>query len=269
MNGSDRATQIALNFALSGNHDNVWSNENAEIIDQHLDRRMVEVRDARLGPPTSLRDEGFVIAKEPLLDAKWNDSLWIQDAYLPNCQALVERLTGAELVLPYSGVLVRMAEAEERERLNAAPPARFVHIDQTPESAEQFVNSVAAGIDRSRFKRVVIYNVWRSISPPPQNTPLALCDKRTVKREMLMTGRTVSARFPEGVPYVSSLFSPDYRWHYFPDVEPEEVIVFKSVDVAGRAEIGCLHSAFDVPEPVPGARPRCSAEARVLAFFTW
>jgi hypothetical protein len=269
MNGSDRATQIALNFALSGNHDNVWSNENAEIIDQHLDRRMVEVRDARLGPPTSLRDEGFVIAKEPLLDAKWNDSLWIQDAYLPNCQALVERLTGAELVLPYSGVLVRMAEAEERERLNAAPPARFVHIDQTPESAEQFVNSVAAGIDRSRFKRVVIYNVWRSISPPPQNTPLALCDKRTVKREMLMTGRTVSARFPEGVPYVSSLFSSDYRWYYFSNVEPEEVIVFKSVDVAGRGEIGCLHSAFDVPEPVPGARPRCSAEARVLAFFTW
>jgi hypothetical protein len=267
MNGSDGATRIALNFALSGDHDSVWSNENAAKIDQHLDRRMVEVRNARLGPPTSLLDEGFVIAREPLLYAKWNDSLWIQDVYLPSCQALVGRLTGAELVLPYTGVLIRMAEAEECERLKAAPPARFVHIDQTPESAEPFVNSVASGIDRSQYKGVVIYNVWRSISPPPQNTPLALCDKRTVKRAMLVTGRTVSARFPEGVPYVSSLFSSDYRWHYFPDVEPEEVIVFKSVDVAGRAEIGCLHSAFDAPKPIPGAPPRRSAEARVLAFF--
>jgi len=267
MSASDRATIISLNFALSGNHDSIWSNENAAIIDQHLDPRTVEVRDARLGPPTSLQDEGFVITKEPLLDAKWNDSLWIQGVYLPSCQALVERLTGAELVLPYTGVLVRTAGAAERERLKAAPPARFVHIDQTPESAEPFVNSVAGGIDRSRYKGVVIYNVWRSISRPPQNTPLALCDKRTIKREMLVTGRTVSARFPEGVPYVSSLFSSDYRWHYFPDVEPEEVIVFKSVDVAGRGEIGCLHSAFDVPEPIPGAPPRCSAETRVLALF--
>jgi hypothetical protein len=82
-----------------------------------------------------------------------------------------------------------------------------------------------------------------------------------------MTGRTPSARFPKGVPCVGSLFSSDYRWHYFSNVEPEEVIAFKSVDVAGRPEIGCLHSAFDVPEPVPGARPRCSAEARVFAFF--
>jgi hypothetical protein len=34
-----------------------------------------------------------------------------------------------------------------------------------------------------------VYNVWRVLSPPPQDMPLAVCDARTVAREDLVAAR--------------------------------------------------------------------------------
>ena len=49
---------------------------------------------------------------------------------------------------------------------------------------------------------------------------------------------------------------------------PNEVLMFKVYDSAtdGRARY-TLHTAFELPDPQPGAAPRHSCEMRLLAFY--
>jgi hypothetical protein len=91
---------------------------------------------------------------------------------------------------------------------------------------------------------------------------------RSVNREYMKEGRTVGADYASGVPYLSPLYSPDQRFSYFPNLVPDEAIVFMSVRVLGDGAIGCPHSAFDVPNPNPLAPPRESVEGRVVALLT-
>ena len=79
-----------------------------------------------------------------------------------------------------------------------------------------------------------------------------------------------AAREP-GVDYATatyaSVFNPRQRWYYFPDMTPDETIVFKAWDSSPDAPIGCLHAAFRDPFVPETATPRVSAETRYLCFF--
>jgi hypothetical protein len=265
---ADYSTTGTLNFAREGGEDGVWSNANAGLTKQSLNPVSVAIRDAR-AHPTSLDEEGFVLVRDPLTQPRWDDPAWVQSVYLPQCQALVRRLTGADKVLSLGniGVLVRRAGASGTDQAGAAaPPARFVHLDISPESALPFIAASCPDVDLSRYRSIRMFNIWRSLSPSPQNTPLAICDMRSVTRELLKEGRTVGADYASGVPYLSPLYSPDQRFSYFPNIGPDEAIVFMSVRVLGDGAIGCPHSAFDVPDPDPLAPPRESVEARVVAL---
>ena len=59
------------------------------------------------------------------------------------------------------------------------------------------------------------------------------------------------------------------RWYYFPEMRRDEALVFKVYDAAtdGRARY-TAHTSFEDPTTPPGAPPRRSIEARMLAFFS-
>lgn len=259
--------RAALNFAADRTDGGIWSNLMRHLITQTLERREIDIRDARrlAGGGPSLENEGFVLSRTPAPEgADFTDKAWVAEAYAPQCLKLVQDLTGAAHVAPFygGGVLIR-----DTGNAEAAPAAEFVHLDQTRKSIRPFLEQAADAAVRERWKRVKVFNVWRPLTPPPQDVPLALCDQRTLDPGDWVVGRTVEPNFPDGVPYVSSVFNPDQRWFYLSDLTPDDVVVFKGYDSDPDAPFGCLHGAFKQPVTATGATPRASAEARVFAFF--
>jgi hypothetical protein len=62
-------------------------------------------------------------------------------------------------------------------------------------------------------------------------------------------------------------YNPAHRWHYFSEMQPDEVLLIRVHDSAndGRARLS-FHTSFDNPLS-PGAPPRESIEVRTLVFF--
>jgi hypothetical protein len=256
------AVRAPLNFAADRTNGGIWSNNEPARITQALKAAPVEIQDARrLSAPPSLADEGFELHCVPLENADWADPKWIADVYIPQTADLVRRLTGARHATPF-GSLIRDTGDSRR-----APAAEFVHLDQTRESAVPFIEMTTPAEIRRSYPRVKIFNAWRPLTPPPQDVPLALCDQRTLDEADWVVGRTVEPDFPDGIPYITSVFNPRQRWFYISDLTPDDVIVFKGYDAAPDAPMGCMHGAFRQPNPSPGATPRASMEVRVIAFF--
>jgi hypothetical protein len=65
----------------------------------------------------------------------------------------------------------------------------------------------------------------------------------------------------------SYLYNPDHRWSYFPDMSPDEVIIFKAHDTDQQRAQRVPHTAFDDSQCPAGTSTRASVEARILALF--
>jgi len=113
------------------------------------------------------------------------------------------------------------------------------------------------------------YNIWRVLSEPPQDVPLAVCDARSVAPQDLVPADGV---YDDGDPskwweleaYLVR-YNPAHRWLYFRDMQLDEVLLFRSYDSDRRA--GVPHSAFDDPTCPPDGPPRVSIEARAYAVY--
>ncbi|WP_167854985.1 CmcJ/NvfI family oxidoreductase [Mangrovimicrobium sediminis] len=255
----------ALNFAADRRDGGIWSNTWRERITQALVAQPVTLHDARQLPsPPSLEREGFEIHPMPLDGGDWENPAWVAEYYLPQALQLVAALTGAAHVAPlyHGAILIRDTGDPHR-----APAAEFVHLDQTRDAVQPFLEMAADADLRERYPHYRIFNLWRSLTPPPQDVPLALCDQRTLEERDWVIGRTVEPNFPQGVPYLSSVHNPAQRWHYFSAVTQDEVIVFKGFDSDSSQPMGCLHGAFQQPGLAPGSVPRASVELRVFAFY--
>ena len=124
----------------------------------------------------------------------------------------------------------------------------------------------AAEAEQLLAGRFAIVNVWRSIGGLAQTSPLAMCDARSiVDEDLLPMERRARDRVGE---MQQATFAPRHRWYFFPDMDRDEALVFKTFDSAsdGRARRS-LHSAFDNPQAPGGAAPRVSVETRAFAFF--
>src|SRR3546814_5081231 len=72
----------------------------------------------------------------------------------------------------------------------------------------------------------------------------------------------------EPTPYVGMplAYNPAQRWYYYPNMQPDEVLVFKQCDTDHSGIRWSPHVAIDDPYTA-NAQPRVSFEARALAFF--
>ena len=115
-------------------------------------------------------------------------------------------------------------------------------------------------------RRFAIVNVWRSIGGPVLNHPLTLCDASSTRPEDLVS---VERRAKERIGELQvSLYNPDQRWYYFPEMQMDEALLFKTFDTEtdGRARF-TLHTSFGDPDAPVDAPPRESIETRCLLFF--
>jgi hypothetical protein len=239
-----------------------------------LDAREVEIEDGRFSPnPPALTREGLMLVRHKSAVRNFRDPDEVARVYAPEVERLILELTGADRVVVNGMGILRFGERspEAGTRMNSWP-ARFIHIDLSdPTGVEFAARSLPGGLEELQKKRrYAYYNVWRVLSEPPQDVPLAVCDARTLSPEDLMTADAVfdAPGQPEwGFEALLVHYNPRHRWIYFSNMSRDEVIVFKTHESNPAEPHHCPHTAFDDPTCPPGVPPRVSIEIRVHAFF--
>ncbi len=240
----------------------------------------VVIRNARLGPePFTLETHGFCLAQHNSAVTDWGANYAPDSAYAREVIDVVIAQTGADLVVPMGG----MIRSSGTTSATIQPPAAEVHVDFTTRSAQR----VAARMYKigaphgAGYDRFICFSLWRALSPPPQDWPLALCDGRSVRDDEgtantkvdvdeLPTGDALFAVIPgEEDMSAATIFhhSPNHRWYYYPDMTADEVILIKFHDSDHSRAWRAPHTAFhDIDRA--GATERRSIEFRGVAFFS-
>lgn len=250
-----------LNFAADRSDGGSFSNFTGQA-DQKLLPVEVDIINARsLAHKPTLDEEGFALVAHPAGEAAWSDKTWLNSVYVPSCLELVKRLTGATATLQMYYPIVRRRVASD----DNAATAGFIHIDQPRDVYRPQAEEAAAALG-IKLQRGAIYNVWKAITPPPQDLPLAVADRRTIDANDHVLGMSVEAG--NTTAYFALAHSPKApTWYYFPDMTPEESLVFLAADFDPGRPLGCAHTAFSPPPIEGGCVPRASVEVRVIASF--
>lgn len=227
----------------------------------------VRVHDARpLLGELSLDKQGFALApcQAPAVD--WYDPAVVKATYYPAMEALVRETTGARRVLCFDHI-VRHAPRAQVKLNGIKGPAQRVHNDYTENSGPQRVRDLLpAEAEALLQRRFAVVNVWRVLHGPLHDSPLALCDARTIAPADLVD---TDLKYPDRTGEIQSMTpNPAHRWYYFPGMLPSEALFIKCFD---SAKDGCArfaaHGAFVDPTTPADAKPRESIEARTLVFF--
>ena len=207
-----------------------------------------------------------MLVRHPTAVKDFFDPAEIRNVYTPEMERLVRELSGARRTLMFDHTL-RSGDEREREARLIREPVLNAHNDYTEWSGPQRVRDLLPQESENLLKsRFAIIQVWRPINQPIRANPLALADARSVAPDDLLVSER---RYPNRVGQTYRLrYNPAHRWFYFPELSRGEAIVFKVFDSAtdGRARF-TPHTSFEDPATPPGAPPRQSIEARLLAFF--
>jgi hypothetical protein len=240
-----------------------------------LEGHRVVIADARgYRQRLRLETDGFLLADHPSAVTDWLDDTQLATLYPPEIEALIRQLTGADHVVVNGGAVRRFGERDPRPEYVNSHPARFVHVDYSRASFDQFARSHLEGHpERAALLagHYAAYNIWRAVTPPPQDVPLAICAAASLDPADRVTGEA-RVDYGDGRPdfvFGSTLVraNPRHRWHYFPAMTAREALVFKAFDSDEAALQGCPHVAFDDPGCPPGGIPRGSIEIRAFAYW--
>lgn len=214
----------------------------------------------------SLEREGFILVKHETKMKNFYDEDEISSVYYQETEELVKLTAGARRVVVFDHTL-RSADSATREEKNISGPVRNAHNDYTEWSGPQRVRDLLPNEAEELLKhRFAVVQTWRPINEPVQREPLAIADARSMgTHELIPSARVYPDRRGE---VYHSTFNPRHRWYYFPNMQRNEAMVFKTFDSMkdGRAR-WTAHCAFDDPTSPLDAPPRESIEMRTLAFF--
>lgn len=231
------------------------------------DPHTVTIRDARaIADKLSLDEQGFVLTRHETKVKNFYDQDEVREVYYPEIEKLLKEKTGAVRVLVFDHQVRCLPKAQAKVD-RAREPVRSVHNDYTAKSGRRRVSDhlgdEASDLLKHRFAEI---NVWRPITGPVQESPLAVCDSKSIAPQDFVACDFV---YPDKVGETYAFtYNPDHRWYFFPHLQREEAILLKCYDSAedGRARFSA-HSAFDDPTSPPDAPARESIEVRSLIFF--
>jgi hypothetical protein len=228
----------------------------------------VRVEDARpYAHRLDLDVEGIAVARRPTAVRDYWDEAQTLALGHPETAQLVKDLTGASRVVVFDHTLRRREEGAA-DRTSEAPrqPAKRVHVDQTVLSGPQRVRDIMGEQAEALLaRRAAIINVWRPISYPARDWPLAVGDARSIDPDDLIASDLI---FPhrKGETY-GLVFNPAQRWLYIADLRPDEALLIKCWDSDASVARFAPHTAFEDASTPPGTPPRQSIEFRTIAFF--
>ncbi len=236
------------------------------------DRRTVRIEDARSRPELpSLTQEGFALFSHKSEVSDFHNPEQLARTYESEMERLITELSGADKAVICGPLVLRSGkEVPDSSSLHILRPAHFVHIDMCDSMVAGFTELWLPRDHTRAVRRFAYYNIWRVLSPPPQDIPLALCHPWTVSPSDLVDSDAITdiPGKPESSMVVGLVrYNESHRWSYFSNLSQDEVLVFKSHDSEPDQPRQVPHCAFrDVSCP-PGVAPRASIEARVVAFW--
>lgn len=232
------------------------------------------IHDARQLPAQpNLEEEGFALWYAPSTVPDFRDELAVTHTYYKETGDLVRAATGASSVIVFDHQ-IRQREAgrpalgfgRKGDGSNPGAVGR-VHVDYSEESGRKRLDLVLKDQATSKpLQRFAIINVWRSIKGPVLDTPLAVCDARSINVDDLAA---CEIRYQDRSGEIYLLrHSSRHRWFYYPAMNRDEALLFKQYDsqINGTARF-TPHAAFDHPAANESTPLRESIELRCLAIF--
>lgn len=200
----------------------------------------------------------------------------VPDVYRPEIDRVVR-----ERLLPGRRVEVQQSPTVLRRGRGTPTPvyADGVHsdggldLDDYVHNIDAFAGAPAADWWRKSYERdevegLIWMDFWRTtnMTGPLTHMPLALCDPTSLEPgDVVRTAMTGIA--PAGKPthHLALKFTPRQRWHYYPMMTDDELLVFKLAEFwkTSAPLRNCFHSAFAHPDTPPNAERRQSCEHRV------
>ncbi|WVQ81582.1 hypothetical protein IAT38_003706 [Cryptococcus sp. DSM 104549] len=238
--------------------------------------------DEHVAPVEQLKTRGFAVLKHKsgfLADIPSEEGT---AKYLEETAELLKKILGCDKVIAWNSVC-RKNTPETKEKHVAkqqAPEKGFVpssrlqpiaglaHVDQTAEWGFELCGK-AAGKPAGEYKRCQIINLWRPLSGPVTNAPLAMLDPTTLSPDDLGTH---ASQYGSGI---DIHHSPSQQWAYIRHQMPDEAILLKCYD-SDQGKNGevlyCGHVAVQVDDDAVGipeelVRPRESIEVRLVALW--
>lgn len=228
---------------------------------------LVDIADGRpLRGAFALDVQGFELLHSPTLADDLYDDEALEAIYRPEIEQLVQSVTGAAKVLVFDHTIRSNANGH-RNAQGIREAVRRVHNDYTDKSAPQRIRDLLPATEAATRlqKRYAFINVWRPISGPLEEAPLALADARSLRREDLIASDLIY-RDRVGETYAIA-YDPRQRWFYFPRMSRDEVVLIKCYDSDPAKAKLSAHTAFDDPAAPANPRPRESIEVRTIAFW--
>ena len=237
-------------------------------------RENIVVRNARLlDPAPTLDSHGFQLVVAPTKLDLLDDDV-VRNEFYPECRDLLARATGCDEVRG-GGHEYRNGFGGETGPRGVKPTpngsggayAQGIHADMSPAVEGRFRRIVP---DDRHFESI---NIWRSAIPQTvRMMPLAVCDMRSVRIDDIVFGdgqNTGNIKQYTKVVDQRLIHGPHQRWYYFPDMTPDEVLLFRQYDT--RQEILNLrtvfHTAVADPNTPEDAPMRSTIEVRMQAIY--
>jgi hypothetical protein len=193
----------------------------------------------------------------------------------PEIGELVRRLTRAPAVFLQQNWVFRGDDKEvateavnERNRVTTMKTHGLLHADYYEQETAEALASMsmkAAGVTQRPRGRLLGINTWRSISPPPQDRPLALLDRRTLDAADFVPAVIEGPHAKLNA--LRASYNQRHRFCWWSDMTPDEVLVFLQYEQGLGQTSTVMHTAFSDPRCPAGTPPRQSIEARGYVFF--
>jgi len=235
-----------------------------------VEGRATTIHDLRPAASELALDEvGFKFLTHRSAVKEFWDEDEIRRVYYPESIDLLKRVTGATEVRVFDHTLRRRVPGKD-DRSTGVPrqPATLVHVDQTAASgAARLRVAYPDEADALLRRRVAIVNLWRPITSPVLDAPLAVCDARSVSPKDLVASELVY-RDRRGETY-NLVYNPGQRWFYAPEMRADEVLLLKCFDSRDDGAVSRFapHTAFTDPTAPLDAPPRESIELRTFLIF--
>ncbi|MCH8617882.1 CmcJ/NvfI family oxidoreductase [Undibacterium sp. TS12] len=238
------------------------------------DDREICIHDARLASTEpALEREGFELWDVPTVMRDFRDVDEVRSVYYQEARELALAVTGARRAYVFDHLLRQREPSHialsfgKRVKGSMAAANGRIHNDYTDISGQKRLAMVIPALDELiEVRRYSIINIWRPVHGTVLDTPLALCDARTVSAHELIA---CDVKYPHrtGEIYLAS-HADSHRWSYFSQMEKHEALIFKQYDsqFSGTSRF-TLHAAFDLPYIPANTPARTSIELRCLVTY--